>query len=501
MTIGEDNDERDDQNLSRLLDERARILEAAGEGIYGLDCQGLGTFANPAAIDMLGWTLDDVIGQPVHEIHHHSHADGSPYPREACPVYAALRDGRVHREEDEVFWRADGTCIPVEYTSTPIRDSDGNQLGAVVVFRDISERKQSERDQLAAYAEITRLKEELESERDYLREEVEVAHNFHEIVGQSAALQRLLSQIQAVAATPANALILGETGVGKELVARAIHAASDRAEGPLVKVNCASIPAELFESEFFGHVKGAFTGALRDRVGRFQLADGGTLFLDEVGEVPLELQGKLLRALQEKEFERVGEDQTRQVNVRVIAATNRDLRSESEAGRFRQDLYFRLSVFPIDVPALRERREDVIPLAQHFLQRTCVDFGRPELVLSRAQADRLAAYHWPGNIRELQNVIERAVILSSGTRLVLDAALPETGTEVDSPVRLSGETEQEEFVTMAVMKQRQSVNIRAALDSAHWRVSGSGGAAELLGVKPTTLAYQMKVLNIVKGER
>jgi len=486
-----------DRYLARLLDERARILEAAGEGIYGLDCQGLGTFANPAAINMLGWTLEDVIGQPVHQLHHHTHADGSPYPREQCPIYAALRDGKVHHEENEVFWRADGSCLPVEYTSTPIRDSDGSQLGAVVVFRDISERKQAERERKQAFDEIACLKDELERERDYLREEVTSGQNFHHIVGESAALQRLLSQIEAVGATPANALILGETGVGKELVARAIHAASDRADAPLVKVNCASIPNELFESEFFGHVKGAFTGAMRDRVGRFQLADGGTLFLDEVGEVPLELQGKLLRALQEKEFERVGDDRTTRVNVRVIAATNRDLREEAEAGRFRQDLYFRLSVFTIEVPTLRDRREDIVPIARKFLQRTCRDFGRPELAISRAQADALGAYDWPGNIRELQNVIEHAVILSGDNRLALEAALPKAGTENAIPAIVP----QTGFVTLATLKQQERSNIIAALDSVDWRVSGAGGAAELLGIKPTTLAYRMKVLSISKPAR
>ena len=487
--------------LARLLDERVRILEAAGEGIYGIDCQGLGTFANPAAIRILGWTPDQVVGQPVHQLHHHSHADGSAYPVEQCPVYAALQDGKVHYEENEVFWRADGSCVPVEYTSTPIRDGDGNQLGAVVVFRDISERKQAEREQQAAFTQIESLKNELQRERDYLREEVELAHNFHEIVGQSDPLKRLLSQIEAVAATPANALILGETGVGKELVARAIHAASDRADGPLVKVNCASIPKELFESEFFGHIKGAFTGALRDRVGRFELAEGGTLFLDEVGEVPLEQQGKLLRALQEKEFERVGEAQSHRVNVRIIAATNRDLRKEAEAGRFRQDLYFRLSVLPLEVPPLRQRKEDVVPLVQNFLKRICADFGRPLLPLSAAQASRLTAYDWPGNVRELQNVIERAVILSRGDRLMLDAALPSSSipsTQLPSSTLLT-DADDTAFVTLEVMKQRQRANIVGALVAAKWRVSGKAGAAQWLGVKPTTLAYQMKILGIKKG--
>ena len=234
----------------------------------------------------------------------------------------------------------------------------------------------------------------------------------------------MLARIEAVADTPANVLIVGETGTGKELVAHAIHTRSSRANGPLVKVNCASIPDELFESEFFGHVRGAFTGAHRDRVGRFQLADGGTIFLDEVGEIPLALQGKLLRVLQEREFERVGDDSTRVVDVRVIAATNKDLEKAVEAGEFREDLYYRLSVFPVQVPPLRRRGDDVVQLAVHFLEQVCREFGRPCPQLTQSQADALRRYAWPGNVRELKNVIERAVILSTADNLRLDLSLP-----------------------------------------------------------------------------
>jgi transcriptional regulator with GAF, ATPase, and Fis domain len=254
----------------------------------------------------------------------------------------------------------------------------------------MTERNRSEAKLREAYGEIARLKEELERERDYLREEVDVSMNFGRIVGESPALAAMLTRIEAVAGTPANVLIIGETGTGKELVAHAIHGRSQRADAPLVKVNCASIPHELFESEFFGHVKGAFTGAYRDRVGRFQLADGGTIFLDEVGEIPVALQGKLLRVLQEKEFERVGDDVTRRVDVRVIAATNRDLEQLVEAGKFREDLYYRLSVFPVQVPPLRRRRDDVVQLALHFLEQACRDFGRGCPKLTRSGGDTFA---------------------------------------------------------------------------------------------------------------
>jgi PAS domain S-box-containing protein len=485
----------DDLRCLRTMHEA--ILNAAGEGIYGLDRDGLCTFGNAATKDILGWRPEEVVGRRVHDIHHHSHLDGSPYPHTECPIYAALRDGDVHRVDEEVFWHLDGSAVPVEYTSTPII-REGEIQGAVVVFRDISERKAIERQREAAYLEIKQLKEQLEQERDYLRDEIKAGGDFGQIVGSSAALRKTLGQIEAVAPTPANVLILGESGVGKEMVARAIHERGARAGKPLVKVNCASIPKDLFESEFFGHVKGAFTGAHRDRVGRLQLGDGGTVFLDEVGEIPLDLQGKLLRALQEREFERVGDDRTVKVDVRVVAATNRDLEAEVKAGRFREDLYYRLGVFPIVVPPLRDRREDIAPLAEHFLARTCADLGRDPMRLSKQQVQQLMGHRWPGNIRELRNIIERAVILSQGGRARLDLAMPgdaPTPSEVATGQELS---EESDFFTDAEMRQREKSNLIAALRHANWRVWGPDGAAALLGIKPSTLTYRMKALGIAK---
>ncbi len=484
------------EELSRLQTEHQLILDAAGEGIYGLDCSGKITFSNAAATDILGWKIEDVHGQRAHDVHHHSHSDGSNYPREECPIYAALQDGEIHRVDDEVFWHVDGSAIPVEYISTPIREN-GKLNGAVVIFRDISERKQMERDREAAFEEIENLKEQLEQERDYLREEINVSANFGEIIGKSQALNRTLAQIEAVARTPVSVLILGESGVGKEMIARAIHTQSDRADKSLVKVNCASIPKDLFESEFFGHVRGAFTGAHQDRIGRLQLADGGTLFLDEVGEIPMSQQGKLLRALQEGEFERVGEDQTRKVDVRVVAATNRDLMDEIKAGRFREDLFYRLSVFPVQVPPLRERIDDVTLLAVHFLKLICRELGREPPRMTQQQISVLKQQKWPGNIRELKNVIERAVISSSGNRLRLDLAMPHA-SPVDQPPTGQAATGAEEFVTIAEFKALEKANITAALRHANWKVWGPEGASELLGIKPSTLAYQMKMLGIAK---
>lgn len=485
--------ELSNQSIKRSLQEHQLILNAAGEGIYGLDQNGHATFVNKSSIDMLGWSMEDLKGKPLHDHHHHTRANGTAYPVEECHIYAALKDGKVHREENEVFWTKDGRAIPVEYVCTPIIEN-GEITGAVVVFNDITERKESEAKINAAFEEINELKRELEKERDYLREEVNTSLRFGEIIGNSPALNRMLAQLDAVAATNTNVLIFGESGTGKELVARALHNKSSRADKPLVKVNCASIPQELFESEFFGHVKGSFTGAHRDRIGRFELANNGTLFLDEVGEVPIALQSKLLRALQEKEFERIGDEKTLKVDVRIISATNRDLKAEISAGNFREDLYYRLGVFPVEVPPLRERREDIIPLAIHFLNQQCRELGREPLKLRRAQSQALEKYPWPGNIRELQHVIARSVILSKENKLKLDPDLFKNDSS--QPGIDSNEITSNNFMTAREFRLLEKKNITAALESSQWKVSGKGGAAELLGIKPTTLAHKIKTFGI-----
>jgi transcriptional regulator with GAF, ATPase, and Fis domain len=306
----------------------------------------------------------------------------------------------------------------------------------------------------------------------------------------------MLARLEAVAQTDATVMIQGESGVGKELVAHVIHASSARRDGPLVKVNCAAVPHELFESEFFGHVKGAFTGAHRDRVGRFELANGGTIFLDEVGEIPLSLQSKLLRVLQESEYERVGDERTHSVDVRVIAATNRDLENAVAEGRFREDLFYRLSVFPIEVPPLRQRGDDIVQLAAHFLERASQAFGHRPLTLSKQQAALLKQYSWPGNIRELKNVIERAVILSQGKVLRLDLAMATIlEHDVDTPAT-SAAASGDRILTEDAIDELIRRNTVAALRTANWRVSGPKGAARILGIKPTTLADRMKKLGI-----
>ncbi len=456
-----------ERELATLRRHNESILGSAGEGIYGLDIDGLTTFVNPAAAAILGWSAEELLGKPQHDIIHHTKLDGSDYPRHQCPIYAAFTDGAVHRVDDELFWRKDGTSIPVEYVSTPVRDENGELVGAVVTFNDITERKNRERALSRALVEVEELKERLEAENTYLREEIEVSHNFEEMIGSSGAMHEAKRLIEQVAVTDATVLILGETGVGKELFARAIHNLSARRERPLVKVNCAALPSTLIESELFGHEKGAYTGATTQRAGRFELADGGTIFLDEIGELPLELQAKLLRVIQEAEFERLGGTRTIRVDIRIVAATHRDLSRMVLSGEFRDDLYYRLNVFPVKVPALRARKEDIPPLVAHFVKKFSSKIGkRIESIPQRVQ-ERLRQYDWPGNIRELENVIERAVILARGSALRIDgfadlptqemdadamsSAAPDAGTEVRSIATSLEEVERAHI--LSVLKQ------------------------------------------------
>ena len=332
-------------------------------------------------------------------------------------------------------------------------------------------------------------------ETEYLREEISSLVGADEIIGGSEALRKVLADVKEVAVTDATVLILGETGTGKELIAHAIHRSGRRRDRPLIKVNCATMPATLIESELFGHEQGAFTGATKKREGRFALAHGGTIFLDEVGELPLDLQSKLLRVLQEGEFEPVGSSQTRKVDVRVLAATNRDIESAARAGKFREDLYYRLNVFPIQVPPLRERRGDVGPLAAAFARKFAQRLGRSIEPLSDDCVRRLESYRWPGNVRELQNIVERAVITSRDGRLNLDRALPESVNAVAGAVTNDSSTVQR-VRTVKELEELERNNIIAALKSTEWKVAGENGAAQLLGVKPTTLSSRMKALGI-----
>lgn len=371
----------------------------------------------------------------------------------------------------ELRRRDNGKPLWIQWWSKP----DPSGLYTRTMFLDITDRILMEQE-----------KARLEAQNTYLREEIQSVHNFEELIGGSAALKKVLRHVERVAPTDSTVLITGETGTGKELIARAIHNLSSRKAKPLVKVNCAAIPSGLIESELFGHEKGAFTGAVSRKIGRFELADGGTIFLDEIGELPLDVQSKLLRVLQEGEFERVGASKTSQVHVRVIAATNRELAQEARAGKFRADLFYRLNVFPIALPPLRDRKDDIPLLAEYFVQKYASRMGKKIVSIPETFHKALGTYPWPGNIRELEHVIERAVILTEGESL--------QSITIDSqPV--GGIGEDGGMMTLESCERR---HIEQVLEHVSWKVSGSGGAAELLGLRPTTLEARMKKLGLTR---
>lgn len=373
--------------------------------------------------------------------------------------------------------------------------------GIIWSILDITEKYKAVEEKERVLKELDSVNNKLVLERDYLRDEFSLIKNIGDIVGSSPALIQMVERIKSVAETDASVLIEGESGSGKELVARLIHEKSNRKEAPMVTVNCASIPSELFESEFFGHVKGAFSGAVNNRIGRFELAANGTLFLDEVGEIPIELQSKLLRSIQQKSFERVGENVTREVNVRIIAATNRNLEHEVEKGLFREDLYYRLSVFPISVPPLRKRKDDVIPLAEYFLKIAQAEFSKQLIDFSEEQLKMLQEYNWPGNIRELKNVIERAVILSD-EKIRLDLALPKQALrEIGSGTKDHISLNARDIISDKTMREIERNNIINALEMTGWRVSGTKGAAVLLEMNSSTLSSRINALQINKPNK
>jgi PAS domain S-box-containing protein len=476
------------ESLQQSEQRFAEVVASAQDGFAMLSEQGVVLEWTSQAERILGWPRSEMMGGLFSTLLFESDAGKAP-PITALYAKALKTPGK----RLELTGRhRDGGEVPVELSISALERGEAPAYG--VFIRDIAGRKRAEVVRQQAFDEITRLKRQVEGERDYLREEVREGRQASDLVGKSPAIDRVLSLIESVAGTSATVLIRGESGVGKELIARAIHARSGRSEEPMVKVNCASVPKELFESEFFGHVRGAFTGALKDRIGRFELADHGTLFLDEVGEIPFDLQAKLLRVLQEQEFERVGAEKTRKVDVRIIAATNRDLAAEAAAGRFRKDLYYRLSVFPIEIPPLRERKEDIVPLAEHFLRQRSRALGRPPLELIDDHRRRLLAYAWPGNVRELEHVIERAVILSREPPLRLDLALPDVAAPAPA-------LSTDRVLTDDALRAIERDNLTAALDRCDWRISGPGGAAELLGLSPSTLRDRMRVFELQRPKR
>ena len=462
------------QDLSRRLQEREEfyrsVLESLGEGVLITDRENRILYANSRVECLTGYSRAELLGAVSHEL---------LTPKTEWPAMRRRLKERLTGKEDEYeleHARKDGERHWVSVRALPYRNARGDIVGTIGLFSCIKEQKN------------------LEFENEYLQEELR--GNYDAIVGDSPVLKKVLAQIEMVAPTNANVLILGESGTGKELVARAIHDRSPRKAAALVRVNCASVPRELFESEFFGHVRGAFTGAIKDRVGRFELANGGTLFLDEIGEVPLELQSKLLRVLQEGQLEKVGEERTRTVDVRIIAATNRPLADEVKTGRFREDLYYRLSVFPIELPPLRDRTEDIPKLAQHFLQQSARKLGVNAPRLTPANVKELQSYDWPGNVRELQNVIERAVIRAHKGQL--DLGLGHTSSIASRTARKTDSAPKVTPASLHELKHHERTFIVEALAKTRGKIYGPDGAAALLGLKPTTLSSKVHRMGLKK---
>ena len=447
-----------------------------------LDSDGRLLMANETALNLIGAEEEEVLGKYFWDTPWWSHSSRLQKKLKKAILKAAA--GEFVRFE-AIHPNIRGELRLHDTSLNPLLDYNGNVTHIIPEARDITDIKKTESALHRALAELDQLKNRLEDENVYLKEEIRLEHNFGEIIGRSNVLKKVLGQVEQVASTDATVLILGETGTGKELIARAIHELSGRKSRPLVKVNCAALPANLIESELFGHEKGAFTGALSRKIGRFELADRGTIFLDEIGDLPLELQAKLLRILQEGEFDRLGNPKTITVDVRVLAATNRDLRKFILKGDFREDLFYRLNVYPVTCPPLRDRIEDVPLLVKHFIDKYSTKIGRKIDVIPKKVMKAFQSYHWPGNVRELENIIERALVISQSSKLEIGDWL--SRDEMD--VRKS---------KIPTLIELERDHILKVLELTSWRVSGSGGAAEKLGLKPTTLEARMKKMGILR---
>ncbi len=407
----------------------------------------------------------------------------------------AFEEGKLIFESEMKLESASGQNKALKIKRVLLPGSEKDWAKTILSCVDITDQKNAEEKLKEALAEVKVLKEKLEAENIYLQQEIKYVHNFEEIVTKSAVFKKVLDKIQQVAETDATVLILGESGTGKELISRAIHSMSKRADRPLVKVNCAALPASLIESELFGHEKGAFTGALAQKIGRFELADGGTLFLDEIGDLPLELQSKLLRVLQEGEFERLGNSRTVKVDVRIIAATNHDLQNSVNNKEFRSDLYYRLNVFPIYSPPLRERKEDIPLLVNHFCKKHGTKLGKKIASIPKSTLDLLSSYDWPGNVRELENIIERGLIISSTEVLELGEWRPTTQSQTETQTITRTYSKSGERKSMEEMERQHIIEV---LDATQWKIRGENGAAKILALNPTTLEARMKKLGISK---
>ena len=461
------------QNVERMLRLSNFTIERTGTPIVWVDSNARLVRVNNAACSCFGYLPEEFIRLTAQVI-------APEIPVDIWPQHWAELKREHFRTFSSQFRKRSGEKFTVEVEENFIQ-FEGKEYSCSFI-KDMTQHFLTQETLKQALDEVKILKNRLEAENIYLMNEIKLSHNFEEIVTGNPIFMKTLQQVEQVAPTDASVLIVGETGVGKELVARAIHNLSNRRDRPLICINCAALPASLVENELFGHEKGAFTGANSRKQGRFELADGGTIFLDEIGDLPLELQSKLLRVLQEGEFERLGDSCTIKVDVRILAATHVDLKALIASGRFRSDLYYRLNVFPIPCPPLRERKEDIPLLVKHFVKTSCEKNGKRIELVPRHVMESLEAYPWPGNIRELQNVIERAVILSRGNRLEIDS-LPKTVIAADAS-------------RISPLEETERAHIIRALEATDWRVGGPKGAAEILGIKRTTLQARMRKLGI-----
>jgi formate hydrogenlyase transcriptional activator len=464
----------------RESEERYRTLvETMNEGLGVTDERGVWTYVNEKFCKIVGYTYDEIVGRPVHE-----------WLDEANRAILGEQLMKRRKGEQEPYEiagiRKDGSPIYALVSPKSIFGKNGEFKGSFAVFTDITARKKAEESLHNALSEIKALRDRLEAENIYFRHEIETRHQFENIIGQSNAFKYVLYRAEQVAPSNTTVLVLGETGTGKELIAAAIHQMSPRKGRPLVTVNCAALPSNLIESELFGREKGAFTGADTRQIGRFDVANGSTLCLDEIGELPLEVQAKLLRVIQHSEFERLGSSRTVKVDVRIVATTNRNLEEEVRKGRFRQDLYYRLNVFPLTIPPLRQRKDDIPLLVQVFTERFAREHGKDIAAIPKETMKALQDYDWPGNVRELENVIERAVILCSGPVLELTDKLQNPAVLPSSNLRTLEATEREQIVK--------------TLSETGWRINGKQGAAAILGLHPSTLRARMHKLGIRRPE-
>jgi hydrogenase-4 transcriptional activator len=485
-----------------------KIFEHAPFGAAIADPNGNIVLANRALCMMLGYTQQEIESMHFKDVTHKEDLDAD------MERFRQLTTGEIdHYNLEKRYRTQSGDVIWGSMAATLIPGRKPDERSILGMVEDISDRKRIEqkiiqaRDSLEDIVakrtrEILSLKDRLQAENLILKQELAQSQSYGTIIGRSHPIKTVISQIELVAPTDANVLIHGESGTGKELVAREIHRRSQRKAKPMIKVNCATIPKDLYESEFFGHVKGAFTGAVKNRIGRFEAAEGGTIFLDEVGEIPLDLQSKLLRILQEGEYERLGEEKTRKVNVRIIAATNKQLLDEVKANRFRDDLFYRLNVFPIQVAPLRERKDDIQMLAAHFVEKLSRKLNVSSPQLTQANIFDLQSYDWPGNVRELENAIERAIILSRTEKLNF-YSLPgiERTRTAASISGGSGMAADPIVLSAEEMKQFERNNAINALKQCNWKIYGDNGAADRLGIKPTTLIERMKRMHIRKPQK